>query len=343
MDIADSIKKLQDCIHRDDRAGASALLDVHPELLHKRLSRNWGAPMAYAANLGRMDLIRDFAARGATDFQHAFDRSCLQGQLEVARWMMEMGATLKMGIIMGCCETLNSDGLEFLLDLGAAVADEHGDKLAPIALVLQTYSRNPVGKHQCLEALVRYGGDLLDTALVAFHRGRIDLLEGHLLRDPELLQRRFSYEELYPMALGCHAPSTQYGLHGAPLSGCGLLHMAVDFDEQEIFDWLLEKGADPNLEAIVDERGFGKQTPLFNTVVSQSYQCGRQRDGMMAKELLRRGANPSHRATLKKAILFSDDDTTHEYRDVTPFEFGNRFSHQNWVNPSAMKAISELY
>ncbi|MBT5704930.1 MAG: ankyrin repeat domain-containing protein [Verrucomicrobia bacterium] len=341
MNKADNVEKLRECIHCDDHAGASALLDAHPELLHQRLSRNWGAPMAYAANLGRMDLIRDFAQRGAKDFQHAFDRSCLQGQLEAARWMMEKGATLKNGITMGCCETLNSDGLEFLLDLGAAVADEHGDKLAPIALVLQTYSRNPIGKHQCLEALVRYGADLPDTVIVAFHRGRIDLLETHLLHDPELLQRRFSYEELYPTALGCHASTTQHGLHGAPLAGCGLLHMAVDFYEEEIFHWLLDRGADPNQEAIVDEDGFGKQTPLFSAVVSQSYQCGRQQDGSMAKELLRRGAKPLHRATLKKAILFSDDEILHEYRNVTPYEFGKRFSHQNWVNPLAMNAISE--
>ena len=341
MHKAEYVKKLQDCIHRNDNAGASALLDAHPELLHQRLSPNWGAPMAYAANLGRMDLIVNFAQRGAKDFQHALDRSCLQGQLEVARWMMEKGATLEMGIILGCCETLKSDGLEFLLELGATIADEHGQSLAPIALVLQTYSRNPTGKHQCLEALVRYGVDLPDAAVVAFHRGRIDLLETHLLHDPELLQRRFSYEEIYPKALGCHEKKTQYGLHGAPLAGCGLLHMAVDFDEEEIFNWLLDKGADPNLEAIMDEDGFGMQTPLFSAVVSQSYQCGRQRDGSMAKELLRRGANPLHRASLRKAILFSDDERLHEYRDVTPFEFGKRFSHQNWVNPSAMSAIDE--
>lgn len=338
---ANAIKELRTCIHNDDIAGASVLLDAHPELLHQRLSRNWGAPMAYAANLGRMELIKNFAQRGAKDFQHAFDRSCLQGQLEIAQWLLDRGAALKPGIVLGACETLNSSGLEFLLDLGAEIMDEHGDRLAPIALVLQTYSRNPTGKHGCLEALIRYGAELPDTPVVAFHRGRIDLLETHLARDSNLLQRRFSYEELYPEALGCHEKSTQYGLHGSPLAGCGLLHMAVDFDEEEIFQWLLNKGADPNLEADVDEAGFGRQTPLFSAVVSQSYQCGRQRNGSMAKELLRRGANPLHRATLKKAILFTDDAVVHEYRDVTAFEFGKQFSHQEWVNTTAMNAIAE--
>ena len=35
--------------------------------------------------------------------------------------------------------------MAFLLKLGAEVADEHGDPMAPVALVLQTYCRNPKG------------------------------------------------------------------------------------------------------------------------------------------------------------------------------------------------------
>ena len=340
MSDEENRKALRECIHRDDEEGAIALLDEHPELLYQALSNNWGAPMAYAANLGCLELMKHFARRGARDFQHAFERSCLQGRLEAARWLMDQGAVLEKGVIIGPCETLNSRGLEFLLDLGAPVSGEHGDSLAPMALLLQTYSRDPDGKHKCLEALFRHGVEMPDTPVVAFHRGRIDLLEKHLADDPMLLQRRFSYEELYPEALGCYAKSTQHGLHGSPLDGCGLLHMAVDFDEKEIFHWLLEKGADSNLEALVDDDGFGKQTPLFNTVVSQSYLCGRQREASMAKKLLNRGADPLLRANLKKAILFTEDETLHEYRNVTAFEFGKQFSHQEWVNPAAMNAIA---
>jgi hypothetical protein len=46
---------------------------------------------------------------------------------------------------MGACETLNPAGL--LADLGAPPTDNKGDRLAPLALALETYARNPKGKH----------------------------------------------------------------------------------------------------------------------------------------------------------------------------------------------------
>ena len=88
---------------------------------------------------------------------------------------------------MGPCETLNAEGLAFLFELGAELADEHGDRLAPIALLLQTYCRGPKGKHRCLELVAERGIALPDTPVMALHRGRIDLLEEHLRRDPHLL------------------------------------------------------------------------------------------------------------------------------------------------------------
>ena len=62
------------------------------------------------------------------------------------------------------------------------------------------------------------------------------------------------------------------GLHGTPLAGTTLLHLSIDFDEREIFDWLLDNGADVNAAAAVDEEGFGGfGTPLYNALVSNTY------------------------------------------------------------------------
>ena len=94
-----------------------------------------------------VSLTKAVAEVGARDFQHAFDRALLQGKIDCARWLHEHGARLEPGIVMGACETLNPVGLQFLADLNAPFTDRRGDRLAPLALVLETYGRNPAGKH----------------------------------------------------------------------------------------------------------------------------------------------------------------------------------------------------
>ena len=109
-------------------------------------------------------------------------------------------------------------GLSYLLQMGAEICDESGDSRATVALLLETYSRNSAGKHECLELLVRYGIALPDTPPMAVHRGRIDLLEAHLAHDPALLTRTFSHQDIYPPALGCHDDES-LAFHGTPLAG----------------------------------------------------------------------------------------------------------------------------
>ncbi len=61
----------------------------------------------------------------------------------------------------------------------------------------------------------------------------------------------------------------------------------------------------------------------------------------MARLLLDHGANPNARASLRKRLRFVDDETMHEYRDVTPISWGERFHDQDWVNPAALRLIAE--
>jgi hypothetical protein len=94
-----------------------------------------------------------------------------------------------------------------------------------------------------LELLENHGIELPETPPMAVHRGRIDRLEKHLRRDPDLLTRTFTHQAIHPSELGCHADES-LALHGTPLGGTTLLHLCVDNDEVEIARWLLEKGAD---------------------------------------------------------------------------------------------------
>jgi hypothetical protein len=335
--------RMTDAIWRDDADTVRALVLKHPKLLRedaRGVNGNWGPPMSYAANLGRDRIIAMLRGLGAEDLQHAFDRACLQGQLDTARQLYAMGARPERDAVMGPCETLNGAGLAFLLDLGAPIADAEGDPLAPVAMVLQTYARNPSGKHRCLELLAARGGTLPDTPPMALHRGRIDLLEEHLRRDARLFERTFSHREIYPREVGCHEDES-LALHGTPVAGTTLLHLCVEDDAIEIARWMIERGADVNTRAAVDGDGFGGHTALFGCVVSQPYRCGRQRDGSFARMLLDHGADPTVRASLRKRLRFVDDESMHEYRDVTPLEWGGLFHDQAWVNRVAMQEIAE--
>jgi ankyrin repeat protein len=335
--------QMTDAICRDDVEAVRELVLKHPRLLHedaRGVKGNWGPPMSYAANLGRSRIIAMLRELGAEDLQHAFDRACLQGRLDTARQLYAMGARPAPDSVMGPAETLSGSGLAFLIELGAPIGDEHGDRLAPVAMVLQTYSRNPRGKHQCLEIFAGQGIELPDTPPMAVHRGRIDLLEEHLRRDPGLLARAFSHQEIYPPELGCHADES-LALHGTPLAGATLLHMCVDYDEIEIARWLIERGAAVNVKAEVDAEGFGGHTPLFGCVVSQPYRVGLRKDDAFARLLLDHGADPGVRASLRKRLRFVGDEEMHGYRDVTPLAWGQRFHEQAWVSAPAMQLIAE--
>lgn len=325
---------LQEAIHDDDRESVVRLLRAHPNMLHVPLwSGNWGPPMSHAANLGRLEIIKAIAALGARDFQHAFDRALLQGKLESARWLFEHGAKLEPGIVMGACETLNPDGLGFLAQLGAPFTDAKGDRLAPLALALETYSRNPAGKRGVLDIFARQGYSFPDTPMMAFHRGDLARLKEFLDRDPKLIERRFGLVEIYPPELGC-AKDGRSGMHWTPIDGTTLLHLAIDFDDEEIFDFLLANGADINARAAVDAEGFGGHTPIFNAVVSHG-----RRQASMARKLLERGAFITARASLRKFLDWRETPRWHVARDVTPAEWARTFPDQGWVNEETLSLI----
>jgi len=241
---------------------------------------------------------------------------------------------------MGPAETQNGAGLAFLLELGAPLTDEHGDRLAPIALALETYTRNPAGKHAFLEELARHGVALPATAPMAVHRGRMDLLDDLLRRDPALLHRTFTHEEIYPPELGCNADHT-LALCGTPLAGGTLLHLCVDYGELALARGLLERGALVDARASVDVDGFGGHTPLFGCAVSQPYRCSLPVAIDFARLLLDHGAEPNVRASLRKALRFVADERLHEYRNVTPLAWGTRFHDQDWVDPAVLALLRE--
>ena len=345
--------KLIDAIWRDDIDAVRELVQKHPKLLHENAgirNKNWGPPLTYAANLGRDRIIKMLYELGARDLESAIDRAALQSKIGTARMLHEMMGSPppSEGALDGPAYTLSASGTALVLELGAQVVDKNGKRLAPVDVVLETDSRKPAAKHEILELYVQHGLELPDTPVMALHRGRIDLLETHLRRDPQLLQRTFTHDEIFPPELGCH--DEVLATQGTPLAGTTLLHMCADYDEIEIARWLLERGMDPDAKAAVDSHGFGGHTALFATVVSQpNYWMNRTRQPQVApftQLLLDHGANPNVRASLRKRLHPGyagryDVEKTYEYRNITPLGWGRQFHAKVFVSDAAMRLIEE--
>jgi hypothetical protein len=341
-----------DAIWRDDIVAVRELVTKHPNLLQEMARGtekcNWGPPMSYAANIGRNEIIKMLAELGATDFEHALDRAALQSKIDTAELLHGfMGSPPPPeGALGGPAYTLSVSGTAFALRIGARVKDDNGKRLAPVDVVLETDSRNPEAKHAILEMYVVYGLELPNTPVMALHRGRIDLLEEHLRRDPQLLTRTFAHEEIYPPDMGCH--DEILATQGTPLGGTTLLHMCVDYDEFEIAKWLIDKGADVNAKAAVDADGFGGHTALFCTVMSQpnfrmNYH-GQEQAAPFTELLLAHGADPNIRASLRKKLHPGyapryDTEKMYEYRNVTPLGWGEQFHAKAFVSEPAMRLI----
>jgi hypothetical protein len=342
--------RLTDAIWQDNVDAVRDLMVKHPRLLHEDAlvrKSNWGPPMSYAANLGRDRIIDLLHGLGANDHLHAFGRATLQSKIETARKLHAILGSVHFSSdqLGGPAYTLSASGTALLFELGARVHDEDGKRIAPVDVVLETDSRKPSEKHQILEMYVQHGLVLPDTPAMAVHRGRIDLLESHLRRDPGLLERTFAYEEIYPPELGCH--EEVQATHGTPLAGATLLHMCVDYDEIRIARWLLEKGMHVDAKAAVESGGFGGHTALFATVVSQPNfwmnHLGQPQVAPFTQLLLDHGADPNTRASLRKQLHpgYGKDEVMHEYRDVTPLGWGERFHRRIFVSELAMKLIRD--
>lgn len=344
--------RLVDAIWHDDLDAVEDLVRRYPHLLHEHATirdSNWGPPLSYAANLGRDRIIALLHKLGATDLEHALDRAALQSRIGTARMLHRLLGSPQPpeGALGGPAYTLSAAGTALILEFGAPVTDANGRSLAPVDVVLQTDSRNPAAKHEILEAYVHHGAELPDTPIMAFHRGRIDLLEAHVARDPALITRTFTYEEIFPPALGCHGET----FPRTSLDGVTLLHLCVEFDELDIARWLLDRGMPVDAPAAVDANGFGGHTALYTAVVCyanfwMNYTGGwaharKPQDSPFARLLLEHGADPNARASLREAVMRDYTFVSwREHRDITPLRWGELFHDPIVVSRPAMRLIA---
>lgn len=341
--------RLADAIWRDDIDTVRTLVTGNRALLHEhvliRTDSNWGPPLTYAANLGRDRIIRMLYELGAKDLLSAGGRAALQGKTGTLQMIYEMAGRppLDVRALTGPAYTLNVDGTTALFALGVRIDGPTGVDTNTMEHLLGTDSRKPAAKHRILEMYVEHGFEPPDTPVMALHRGRIDLLEAHLARDPDLLMRTFDITEVFPLAPASW--SEPYRAQGTPVHGTTLLHIAAYFDELEIAEWLLDRGMNPDAPAAIDADGFGGYTALFSAVVSQhnfwvNYGKDRPDEARFTRLLLDRGADPNVRASLRQRLEEGHGGgPLREYRNVTPRGWGEQFDPKIFVSRESLRLI----
>lgn len=354
MEPSQEVEQLKAAITADDVARVQAMMTRNPALHTAPLGYHNNGPLTWAAECRgtlltpeRLEIARWMLAHGS-DVHQGGDGPLMRAALSDDRipmmeLLVEHGADVNAmsdghyPIILAPCEALQPRALRWLIARGADpnVAGKKYGKCVP--MLVGTYSRNAEGKGECLEAFAEAGYSFPDTAPMAVHRARTDLLEQCLAREPNLLSRHFDDAEIYPAELGLARGD---GLTFVSLDGATLLHMTVEFLSPRIAEWLLDHGAAVDSRAAVDAEGFGGQTPLFHTVVSP-FRSGAD----LARLLLERGADPNIRATFRKQLSMNGDvkrERMREFHNVTPMEFAKQYQEQDWVNEGAIGVIREF-
>jgi hypothetical protein len=341
--------QLADAIWRDDPDKVSEIISRNPALIKEdvliRTDSNWGPPMTYAANLGRDRIIRLLHSLGARDFESAAGRAALQGKTGTLHLIYDLAGRppLDKLSLAGCAYTLSVEGTAALLALGVRPIGPNGADTNTMEHLLGTDSRNPSAKHRILEMYVEHGFEPPDTPVMALHRGRLDLIEAHLSRDPDLLTRTFDIADVFPLAPAC--ARDPYTAQGTPVHGTTLLHIAAHFDELDIGKWLLDRGMNPDAHAAIDVDGFGGYTALFSTVVSQrnfwvNYGKGQPDEARFTRLLLDRGAEPNVRASIRQRLEEGHGGgPVREYRDVTPLGWGEQYHAKTFVSRESLRLI----
>ena len=217
-------------------------------------------------------------------------------------------------IIFAPCESLDPDALEWLIDHGASPnCRDPGYKISghpypgtALDYIVASYARSPRRLSTCIDILLEAGGvtkyDI--PGMLPLLRDRLDGLAEQIDADPALVNKRFS-------ELDCGMS----GGRSLTLQGATLLHVAAEFGNPAAAALLLDRGADVNARATVDEAGVGGQTAIFHAVTQ--FDDG----GVPVTQLLvERGADLAVRAKLP-----GDYERPGEIVECTPMGYAQLF------------------
>jgi ankyrin repeat protein len=322
VESLEEFRQLRVAIDRNDLTEVQNLMTRNPGLHKAPLGYGRAGPLTYAAECGvptesTLSIARWMIENGS-DVHQGGDGPLMRAALSRKRIpMMELlvshGANVNAEwhgsypVIFASCEAVDPITLKWLLDHGANPnCDRPGREHRGTALeyVIGSYVRSPE-LAACIDVLVEAGGvSKYDAVVLDALRGNLAGLAAQLDADPALLHRRFS--------------ESDFGTTGGrmlTLRGATLLHVAAEYVNLSLATLLLDRGADVNAPALVDDAGVGGQPPIFHAV-TQFNDAGLPMVGL----LMDRGADVS-----KRAKVPGHYERPGEVLDCTPLGYATHF------------------
>jgi hypothetical protein len=325
VDSLKEVGRLKQAIDADDVDLVKTLMTRNPALHRAPLGYGQSGPLTWAAECRipwgppspeRLEMARWMIENGS-DVHQGGDAPLMRAALNAMRVpMMELlltyGADVNaewngnFPIIFAACEAVNAVSLKWLLEHGANpnCGAAYGCVTA-LDYLICAYARSSQ-LPACIDLILEAGGKTKYDApgVLDLLRGEIDRLAEHLDADPDLISRRFP-------ELDCGQTGDRFLL----LRGATLLHVAAEYGHLEAARLLLDRGAQVDAKATVDENGVGGQTPIFHAA-TQFNDWGFP----VAKLLMERGADLSIRAKLPGAY-----ERPGEVVECTPLGYALRF------------------
>jgi ankyrin repeat protein len=334
VDSLEEIGQLKLAIDSNDFEQVKSLMTRNRQLHRAPLGYGKNGPLTWVAECRvpweapgpRRLAMAEWMIRNGSDVHQGGDgplmRAALIGQrIPMMELLLAHGADVNaewngyFPIIFAPCETVEPKPIKWLLERGANPNCARAERKYPgtaLDYVIGTYGRS-AQLGECMDILMEAGGVTKYDAppVLDLLRSRLDLLGKHLDADDTLVDRRFL--------------ELDFGTTGArrlTLRGATLLHVAAEYGNVEAAKLLLERGADVNARAVVDEAGIGGQTPIFHAV-TQFFDGGLP----MARFLVERGADLSLRVKLPGHY-----ERPGEVVECTPLGYAERFpanGHKN--------------
>jgi hypothetical protein len=311
VDLFEEAGQLKQAIDTNDIDRVKSMMTRNPALHRAPLGYGKDGPLTWVAECRvpweppgpvRLAMAEWMIANGS-DVHQGGDgplmRAALNGyRIPMMQLLVSRGADVNamwhghFPIIFAPCETMDPEALKWLIDHGANPnrrdprQNAAGQPYPGTALdyLIGSYVRSPQRLSACIDILLDAGGQTRydEPAVLAILRGQNDRLAQLIDADRALLHKRF--------------PNLDCGHTGGRLLAlCGgtLLHVAAEYGNPEAAALLLDRGADVNARAAVNDAGVGGQTAIFHAV-TQFDDAGLP----VTQLLLDRGADLTIRAKL---------------------------------------------